>query len=143
MCAQTPSAPPPSPPPQPSALRPPPRPQLGSVSAIVALGWGFPVFYKYVEASNVCPNPFPAHRPHRPHRFVHPHRPNHSTSFGSLPLSRPGCPWFGFSRPLEVFKGFQCVPKPPPPQPLYVVRVSAIVPTWLPLVRVFTSFRSI
>ena len=41
----------PPPPPPPSALRPPPRPQLGSVSAIVPtylpwlLGWGFPLFY--------------------------------------------------------------------------------------------------
>ena len=26
---------------------------------------------KYLEASNVCPNPLRPHRPHRPQRFVH------------------------------------------------------------------------
>ena len=41
------------------------------------------VFKKYLEASNVCPNPRRPHRPHRPQRFVHtppppspPHRPH-------------------------------------------------------------------
>ena len=38
-------------------------------------------------------------------------------AFAPLPLSPPGrpcCPWFGFSCLLAVFRGFQCVPNPPP-----------------------------
>ena len=96
MCAQTPSAPT-----APTALSasstPTPSAWFGLCHCphLAALGWGFPVFYKYLEASNVCPNPFP------PHRTIVP---------TWLPLVRV----FTFFRSI---KGFQCVPKPPPPPP--------------------------
>ena len=69
------------------------------------------VFMQYLEASNVCPNPLRPHRPHRPHRpqrFVHPHCPH---------CSPPSALGSGWVRLHEVFRGFQCVPKPPPPTP--------------------------
>ena len=94
---------------------------------LAALDWfGFSRLFEAFKGFQCVPKLLRPHRPRRPHRphkppppprFVHPHRPSHSTSFGSLPLSRPRCPWFGFSRLLEVFKGFQCVPKPSPPPP--------------------------
>ena len=116
---------PPPPPPAPTALTALTAPTaLSASSTPTPSAWfglchcrpwlGFPSLLQVFRGFQSVPKPLPPHRPHRPHRFVHPHRPSHSTSFGSLPLSRPGCPWFGFSRLLEVFKGFQCLPKPPP-----------------------------
>ena len=71
----------------------------------------------------MCPNPLRPHRPHHPHspqRFVLSALPTHSTSSppsltaptAPLPLSSLGRPCKCFR---EVFEGFQCVPKPPPP----------------------------
>ena len=72
-----------------------------------------PLFYlvwKYLKASNVCPN----HRPHRPQRFVHPHRPQR------------------FAQPLYVVTTITF--PPPTAATAHRLHSSAIVPTW-PLVR--------
>ena len=127
-----PKPPPPSPPPPPSALRPPPCPQrfarhsTSSPTAVilchclhlVAFGSGFQVCKKYLEASNVCPNPLRPHRPHRPQHIVTTialtaptaHRLHSSAIVPTWPPLVPVSatvpswrPWFGFrgSKPLD------------------------------------------
>ena len=62
--------------PKPPPLHRPHRPGSGLCHCphLAALGSGFQVFKKYLEASNVSPNSLRPHRPRRPHhleRFVH------------------------------------------------------------------------
>ena len=168
---------PPPPPPPPSALCPPPPPQplyvvttithcppLTAFTPLPLSTWP-PLRHR---PHLTAPNPL---RPHRPQRFAHPlyvvttlpHCPHRSSPlFGSLPLSRPGCPWFGFSDIKRLPFVHPHAPNTLPIDPLYVPpprsppsllchcphlaalgSVSAIAPTWLPLVRVFKSFWNI
>ena len=100
----------------------------------------------------LCPPPAGCPATLRRHHH-HPHCPHRSPP--SLLYHCPGRHWFGlchcphlaglgsgFSILLEVFRGFQCVPKPHlyvvttlPPPTAHRRHSSAIVPTWPPLVR--------
>ena len=115
----------------PLPLSPPGRPWFGSglchCPHLAALGSGFQVFRKYLEASNVCPNPLrpptalsasstatalsasPSHSTSSP---PSPSLPPPLTAFTPLPLSPPARPWFGFPSLEEVFKASNVCPNP-------------------------------